>query len=145
MNPSKKRRLLVLPEEWLKSALSDLKLGKLGKENGDILEEQICFHTQQAAEKALKSILLFCKIDFPLTHDIEELLDILSEAGITLPQDIMDAGILTPYAVETRYPGYWEEITEENVDEAIKLAEKAVKWAEKYMAKTTEITEEEIR
>ncbi|MBU0899268.1 HEPN domain-containing protein [bacterium] len=72
MNPSKKRRLLVLPEEWLKSALSDLKLGKLGKENGDILEEQICFHTQQAAEKA-------------------------------------------------------------------------VKWAEKYMAKTTEITEEEIR
>jgi HEPN domain-containing protein len=141
MKPHRKR-LLALPEEWLAYAESDLKLAKLGEENEDILEEQICFHAQQAVEKGLKAVLLFCKMDFPLTHDIEELLDILSEAKILLPQDIIDAGILTPYAIETRYPGYWGEISEQDVDEAINLAEKVLRWTKEYIAKPKEIEEE---
>ena len=68
------------------------------------LPRQICFHAQQAAEKALKAVLLFHKIDFVWTHDITELTDIFEEAGITLPEDFQDAGELTPYAVESRYP-----------------------------------------
>jgi len=47
----------------------------------------------------------------------------------------LEAGILTPYAVETRYPGYWDAITENEVEEATKLATKVVKWARKYIVK----------
>ncbi len=66
MNPPAKKRTPTTPEDWMIHALSDLKLAQLGKENEDVLHEQICFHTQQAVEKALKAVLLFCKIDFPL-------------------------------------------------------------------------------
>lgn len=45
-------------------ALSDLNLARLGQEKEDILHEQICFHAQQAVEKALKAVLLFNKVDF---------------------------------------------------------------------------------
>jgi HEPN domain-containing protein len=37
--------------------------------------------------------------------------------------NLLDIDALTPYAVETRYPGYLEAIPEEEVTEAIELAE----------------------
>lgn len=83
--------------------------------------------------KAVKSVLLFHKIDFPFTHDLEELLDTLEVAGLSVPAGISDIGVLTPYAVETRYPGYWGEITEDDVSEAVSFAEKAIQWAEKII------------
>lgn len=135
MNPPERKRLPSSPEEWLIHASSDLKLAKLGHSHHDVLYQQICFHAQQAVEKALKAVLLFSKIDFPLTHDIEELIDIFEKGGVSLPPDFLDAGSLTPYAVETRYPGYWGEISESEVDEAIKLAEKVVAWAEEIIKK----------
>jgi HEPN domain-containing protein len=135
MNPPGSKRLPTSPDEWLTHALSDLKLGKLGQKNKGILRQQICFHAQQAAEKAFKAVLLYRKVDFPLTHDIEELMDIFDKAGILLPSDFQNAGTLTPYAVETRYPGYWDQITAKEVKEAISLAEKIVNWANKYIAK----------
>lgn len=135
MNPPGRKRLPASSDEWLKHALSDLKLARLGQKKKDILHQQTCFHAQQAAEKAFKAVLLHRKVDFPLTHDIEELMDIFDKAGIPLPSDFQDAGILTPYAVETRYPGHWDEITEKEVNEAIKLAEKIVKWAEENISK----------
>lgn len=130
MSPPDKERLPVSPEEWVTHARSDLTLAQIGRDNSMVLNEQICFHApQQAAEKALKAVLLFYKVDFPLTHDLEELVDILDRNGIPLPKEILDVGILTPYAVESRYPGYWDEITEHEVDNALQLAEKIATWA----------------
>lgn len=134
MSPQRKKRIPALPEEWLRYARSDLKLAKLGL-NQDVLPEQICFHTQQTVEKALKAVLLFRKIDFPFTHDLEELLDTFEKAGISVPSNLLDVGILTPYAVETRYPGYWGEISKNEVAEALQLAENAIKWAKKLIKK----------
>jgi len=135
MNPPDRKRLPASPKEWLSHAISDLKLARLGRKHQDVLYQQICFHAQQAVEKALKAVLLFGKINFPLTHDIQELIDIFEKAGVSLPSSFLDAGNLTPYAVETRYPGYWGEITEFDVDEAIKIAEMVVAWAEKSIKK----------
>ena len=135
MSPPGSKRLPASPDEWLTHAFSDLKLGKLGQKSKGILRQQVCFHAQQAVEKAFKAVLLYRKVDFPLTHDLEELMDILDKAGIPLPSGFEDAGMLTPYAVETRYPGYWDEITKKEVKEAISLAEKIVKWVKKYISK----------
>lgn len=134
MNLRRKKRIPPSPEEWLIHARSDLKLAKIGL-NKDILPEQICFHAQQAVEKALKAVLLFYKVDFPFTHDIEELLDVFETNKISVPANLLDAGMLTPYAVETRYPGFWGEISESDVSEAISLANKVIKWAKEIIGK----------
>jgi len=63
------------PQEWLNHAMSDLALARLGMNSNDVLPEQVCFHAQQAVEKAIKSVLLHNKITFPLVHDLEVLIN----------------------------------------------------------------------
>jgi len=132
MNPPPKKGVVASPVEWLNLAGSDLRLALLGKDQ-DVLSEQICFHAQQAVEKSFKALLIFHKIDFPFTHDLEELLDTFENEGIPIPSELEEAGMLTPYAVETRYPGYWGEIYDNDVAEAIRLAEKAINWAKEQI------------
>jgi HEPN domain-containing protein len=74
MKPRSRRRKRSKPgspEERLAHAESDLNLARLGKNRDDVLPEQVCFHAQQAAEKALKAVLRHRKIEFPLIHDNE--------------------------------------------------------------------------
>lgn len=130
MNPRGKGRVPGSPDEWLNHAKSDLRLAYLAAGDKAIRREQVCFHAQQAAEKAIKAVLLAGKIEFPLTHDIEELLEIAESGGIKLPQDVREAGILSPYAVESRYPGYWFEIADADLEEALRAADLTIQWAE---------------
>jgi HEPN domain-containing protein len=102
-----------------------------------VLPEQLCFHAQQAVEKAFKAILLHRQVDFPFTHDLTELRDTMDAAGIDVPPAFADADALTPYAVETRFPGLWGEISETDVSEALRLAEEVVRWAEEAVGSQT--------
>ena len=63
----------------------------------------IGFHAQQAVEKRLKALLCFRKVSFPRTHDIQTLLDALSQSGMSVPVEIEAATELTPFAVTMRY------------------------------------------
>ncbi|MHB9028310.1 MAG: HEPN domain-containing protein [Candidatus Latescibacterota bacterium] len=130
-----KGRLTTSPSDWLLNARSNLRFAIIGLGETGILPHHICFHAQQAAEKALKAVLLYYKVDFPPVHDIQQLLRSLEKAGITFPYDVQGAEILTPYAVETRYPGYWGNIGSEDVREAIQIAELVVEWAERVILK----------
>ena len=85
---------------------------------------------QQAAEKALKAVYQSRALPFRYIHDLEELGKGLEDAGIEVPSEVKEAIILTRYAVETRYPGIVEPITEEEYQSAIHLAEEVVMWAE---------------
>jgi HEPN domain-containing protein len=129
MNPRTKKPVPSSPEEWMSHAKSDLRLALLAAEDPYIRLEQVCFHAQQAAEKAIKAVLLSRGIEFPLTHDIEELLEITESSGLELPEEVREAGLLTPYAVETRYPGYWFGIARDDVQKAMRIAEQTVSWA----------------
>ncbi len=115
------------PNDWLQHAQSDLNLARLASRDKEILPEQVCFHAQQAAEKALKAVLLFKKIEFPPIHDIDELLELAVRNRLTVPSDVNEAGALTLYAVETRYPGQLESLTPSDVDEALRIAESVLK------------------
>ncbi|MGH8932745.1 MAG: HEPN domain-containing protein [Egibacteraceae bacterium] len=66
------------------------------------------------------------KAQFPLSHDLDLLLGLVQDAGVEVPPTI---AILTPYAVQTRYPGEWEDISDGEVTEALDLAEQAAAWA----------------
>jgi HEPN domain-containing protein len=117
------------PGDWLRHAWSDLELART-RWNSKILLEDLCFHAQQTAEKALKAVLVFHSVPFPKTHNIRTLMDLLPE-GLNLPEEAKEAASLTDYAVLTRYPGALEPVTEEEYIEAVRIAEAVVHWAEK--------------
>jgi HEPN domain-containing protein len=75
------------PHEWLNRARSSLQHAG-SKEEGVYLED-LCFDAQQAAEKAVKAVLVFRRIRFPYVHDLETLLTALSETGEGIPEAVV--------------------------------------------------------
>ena len=120
-------------EDWFRYAKSDLELARIEKPEG-VLLENLCFHAQQAAEKTLKAVLIFLEIDFPRTHNIRTLLDLLPE-GVDVPQEVEESAILTDYAVESRYPRNSEPVDDEEYRQVIGLAEAVVSWGKKLIYK----------
>jgi HEPN domain-containing protein len=117
------------PREWLGRARSNLVQAQT--EHPDIYLEDLCFQAQQAAEKALKAILLDSGKAFPHTHDIAHLLTLIEHDVMDIPSEFDDAALLTKYAVATRYPGVIEEVAEDEYSEALQLASGIVDWAER--------------
>jgi HEPN domain-containing protein len=120
--------------DWLRRAKSNLIRARQPKPE-DVLWEDLCFDTQQAAEKALKAVLVARRIPFRFVHDIAELLTLLENQGIILPEEIKASAGLTDYSVESRYPGPFEPITEEEFEKALQIAEAVVTWAELQIEK----------
>ena len=85
----------------------------LAREDLTILEEMrdvtrvsdraVGFHAQQAVEKALKAWLALVGVDYPRTHDLQELLALLDERGVKVPDSFRNLDYLTDYAVLFRY------------------------------------------
>jgi len=125
------------PQEWLRRAKSNLARAKQPKPE-EALWEDLCFDAQQAAEKAVKAVLVFYQIDFPKSHDITELLVILDQSGHEPLKEIWEAGRLSNYAVQTRYPGVAQPVTEEEYYQAVALAEQVVRWAEDMLSTSQE-------
>jgi HEPN domain-containing protein len=96
------------------------------------LFEGLCFHAQQAAEKALKAVLIAKGVPPPKTHNIRTLLDFLPQ-DVIVPQEVEDAASITDYAVISRYPGDFESIDEKEYKETVRLAEAVVLWAERII------------
>lgn len=120
------------PREWLRSARSDLSLAEAKVPGADL--EAFCFHAQQAAEKAIKGVLLSREIHFPYVHDLGALLDLASRNGVAVPEEIAAADRLTDYAVLTRYP-LPDPVTEGEHREALLLARRVLEWAELEIAR----------
>jgi len=126
---SPKRFVPGSPEEWLSRALSNLSRAKQPKPD-DVYWEDICFDAQQAAEKALKALLIREGIRFRLVHDIGELISLLKKAGIAVPESVTEAVDLTEFAVEARYPGPFEPVSEAEAEAAIQRATAVVYWVQ---------------
>lgn len=119
--------------EWLKRARSNLERARAGKSCEEILYEDLCFDAQQTAEKSLKALLVKLNKPFPKTHSIGSLLKLIEENSIEIPGDVNQSKILTDYAVDTRYPGMYEAVSEDEYKEALKLAEDVYEWTTKMI------------
>ena len=119
------------PREWLNRARSNLIQAR--EKHPRVYLEDLCFNAQQAAEKAIKGVLLHRGVRSPYIHDLSELLKLLKEKGEEVPDEVLDARELSNYAVVTRYPGPAEPVTQKEYREALKMAERVVKWAEKII------------
>ena len=104
----------------------------------DVFFEDLCFDAQQAAEKALKALCIHRSLEFPYVHDLSKLITLLQQEGETIPDEVQEAGQLTRYAVETRYPGLSEPVTEDEHEKAVTLAEQTVRWVEQRVEHSSE-------
>ena len=121
---------MTAPKEWLTRAKSNLLRAKEDIRLTGVFLEDLCFDAQQAAEKAIKGVLIHLGIPFPYVHDLAALLDLIEGAGQPIPKSVKEAGRLTRFAVVTRYPGLAEPVTREEYDRAVAIAEVVVEWAE---------------
>jgi len=96
-------RQLELAEALLRKAADDLAMAR--RLEGDTASPDwgIGFHVQQAVEKALKAVLCARSIEYPRTHSITVLLDLLAEHSLSVPVAREALVILTPYGVLFRY------------------------------------------
>lgn len=120
------------PREWLNRARSNLERAAVRTPHCYL--EDLCFDAQQAAEKAIKAILLARDIRFPYIHDLDELLQLARGNAIEVPGLVDRAGELTRYAYLTRYPAAEKGVTEEQHREALVIAEAVVDWAKRIIA-----------
>jgi len=116
---------------WMDRAISSLKLASVKKEEG-IYYEDLCFQAQQAVEKALKALLIKKGQEPERTHNLIVLLQKVMQF-YRVPEDVKDLIILNDYAVQTRYPGDYTPIDEEEYREAIRIATKTIEWARKLI------------
>jgi len=119
------------PREWLGRARSSL-IKARGRQTGVYLED-LCFDAQQAAEKAIKAVLLQRNRGFPYVHDLAHLLDLVEQSGDQPPSEVREAARLTRFAVADRYPGVGEPVTVEEDERAVGIAEAVVAWAEQII------------
>jgi len=119
-------------EEWIKRAKSSLELAQ-AEIIHYIYYEDLCYQSQQAVEKALKGLLIYYGVEPEFTHNIEILLNKVKEST-DIPENIKETAQLTNYAVQTRYPGEYDEITQEEYEESIKIAKDCLHWVEKKMS-----------
>ena len=124
------------PAEWLRRARSNLALANNAAQLPGVLYEDLCFDAQQAAEKGIKAVLVQLQVEFPKTHALSELLDLVARAGLPASADVREASRLTRYAVTTRYVGLTEDVTEDEYREAVDLAERVLRWAESIVTTT---------
>jgi HEPN domain-containing protein len=120
------------PQRWMNNARADLVMARIVLPEG-AMYEQLCFFAQQAVEKSIKALLLHLAVDFPFTHNIQLLVNLLPYDVASLPV-FEEAAILTPYAVLTRYPGELEVVTAEKYSEAVRIASAVVEWTDACIA-----------
>lgn len=120
------------PREWIRRARSNLARAAAGRPTREVLYEDLAFDAQQAAEKAIKAVLVGRRVAFPKTHSLERLLDLVERSSEDVPTKVRDAASLTPFAAAARYPGV-EQVTEEQYRDALAIARTVVQWAEQVI------------
>ncbi|MDD9975994.1 MAG: HEPN domain-containing protein [Candidatus Poribacteria bacterium] len=106
---------------WLHYAEEDLITAETFLRHPHVPPRQCCWFAQQAAEKVLKAVLIFLEIDFPRTHDLNILRNLVPD-GWHLKTAHPDLSDLTRWAAESRYPEDVPETTNADASEAVEQA-----------------------
>jgi len=120
------------------TAEKDLKRAERALEDDDRVAAT--FWSQQAAEKALKALLLAFKGWFPKTHSLKRLLE---ELEIEIVENVDELAELTAYYYISRYPDALEGVPDESIsrstaERSLKLASEVVRRAKEVMERISE-------
>lgn len=94
-----------LVRNWLEKARRDLGMAALVDDKRAEFLDIAAFHCQQAAEKAIKGLLVFNDQRFAKTHDLKTLI-VQAEPFLPGLAELAErAADLSPFAADGRYPG----------------------------------------
>ena len=111
--------------KWVEKAEKDLKVAKREIEEKEPVLEAVLFHSQQAVEKFLKAFLTLHQMKFGRSHDISYLIMLCSKIDEEFKKLFeLNVDRLYPKGIEVRYPEIDVEVTKEEAEEAIEIAEK---------------------
>jgi len=120
---------------WLETAERDLGRAKRSLSEDD--RAAATFWSQQAAEKALKALLLAIKGSFPKTYSLRRLLE---EVGPSFRFERADElAELTTYYYISRYPDALEGVPDESISR--RSAERAVELSSEVVRRAKEVME----
>src|ERR1700730_16802477 len=91
--------------EWVDKAESDLHAALRLDSGSEPFRDEVCFHCQQSAEKYLKALLEELGQYIHKTHDLEDLLNLLTTPHPKLRPLRRGLRFLSRFAVTIRYPG----------------------------------------
>lgn len=104
--------------EWVDKAEGDFAAAlDLSRRRKYPLPDQVCFFSQQCAEKYLKAFLAAREMDVPRVHDLRHLNTLCMELEPVFGALTEPLKTLEPYAVEIRCPG--ESASPEEAREAV--------------------------
>jgi HEPN domain-containing protein/predicted nucleotidyltransferase len=106
---------------WLRYASEDLEGAELVSRGPGFAPRIACYQAQQAAEKALKAVLVEDARPVPVTHDLRVLRDLVAEERESAKLEV-DLAWLSGWNIRGRYPGDWEEATQADAERAIEAA-----------------------
>lgn len=112
-------------QRWMSYSREELTLAEVIAPDADSSARLICWHSQQAVEKALKAVLIISGIAFPRTHNLVALRALLP-AALSEKMDISELAELTQWGTESRYPGDWDEPSAEEAAAMIDAAQGVV-------------------
>ena len=118
---------------WLRFAGEDLSTAELISEQRRPFR-QACFHAQQAAEKAIKAVLIFLQVEFSHRHDLDYLRTLLPD-GWLLKDNPPDLAEMSAWAVRGRYPGDLREAKREDAASTIEQAREVLETAREDLAR----------
>jgi len=92
--------------EWIEKAESDYRvcLRELAVREGPS-PDAVCFHAQQCIEKLMKSLLVHHKTKPPLTHNLNQLAELIAPLYPNTSWPVEDLRLLTRVGAGFRYPG----------------------------------------
>ncbi len=125
-----------ISSRWLRWADEDLALAEHSAADTEVVSRGACVWAHQAAEKALKALLILRDIDPPRLHDLDRLAQRLPAheasafASIQLPE-------LTRWSIEGRYPADLDEATHADASKSIDAAQQVLVLVHALMNTTT--------
>ena len=112
-------------EKWMAKATSDLATARYNLE-GDMLDAAL-FYSQQAAEKALKTLYIKKYKKLLKIHDL-----VLLARKVNAPKEIIVlCSKINPAYTDARYPDLSRDYSEKDAQEIINFAEEVLKWTKK--------------
>ena len=125
----------------VRKARHDIMMAERGLPEAE-LSETVCFHAQQAVEKSLKALLALDDVEYPYTHNLKVLVELVGPRYPTM-RELADRIVpLTPYAINGRYGGL-EEPDAQQAAAALETAKDVYARAEKVVAERAEAAEGE--
>ena len=126
-------------KEWLSFSESDLGVADhLNKTYHPKPLEIICFHCQQAAEKAVKAVIVLngSQGGIPKKHDLFLLLNQIKNM-VSIDEKLYDyADTLAPYSIAMRYPNELQ-LEDRHAEKAIQMAKEYIAWAKPLVDSAT--------